>query len=63
MAAKLASNFGFLGEHDEQPVRLGMLAEMDFPENECQATDLRPPRRDVESPRPQTKHRYPSGLL
>jgi len=27
MAAKLASNFGFLGEHDERLVRLGMLAE------------------------------------
>ena len=27
MAAKLASNFGSLEEHDEQLVRLGMLAE------------------------------------
>lgn len=33
MAAKLASNFGFLGEHDEQLVRLGMLAEKYFPED------------------------------
>ena len=33
MGAKPASNFGFLGEHDEQLVRLGMLAERYFPED------------------------------
>jgi type I restriction enzyme, R subunit len=33
MKATLASNFGFLGEHDEQLVRLGMLAERYFPED------------------------------
>jgi len=30
---KLASNFGFLSWHDEQLVRLGMLAERYFPED------------------------------
>ena len=33
MGARLASNFGFLGEHDEQLVRLGMLAERYFPDD------------------------------
>jgi type I restriction enzyme R subunit len=33
MGTKLATNFGFLGEHDEQLVRLGMLAERYFPED------------------------------
>lgn len=33
MRAGVASNFGFLAEHDEQLVRLGMLAEQYFPED------------------------------
>jgi type I restriction enzyme R subunit len=33
MRTGVASNFGFLAEHDEQLVRLGMLAERYFPED------------------------------
>jgi len=33
MGTRLATNFGFLAEHDEQLVRLGLLAERYFPED------------------------------